>query len=59
VDWDDSDDPEWGLQWWKANTLQFPIMSRVSSGYLAIPVSEIDVERLFSSSRDLVDLWKY
>jgi hypothetical protein len=59
VNWDSKDDLEWILQWWKANTLEFPIISRIARDYLAIPLSEIDVERLFSSGRDLIGIQRH
>ena len=59
VDWDGSDKPNWVLQWWKSNSLLYPIMSRVARDYLAIQPSEVDCERLFSSSRDLLGLRRH
>ena len=59
VDWDGSDDPNWVLQQWKANSLQYRIMSRVARDYLPIPPAEVDCERLFSSGRDLLGLRRH
>ena len=59
VNWDGKDDSEWILQWWKVNTLEFPIMSRIARDYLAIPLLEIDVERLFSLGRDLIGIQRH
>jgi hAT family C-terminal dimerisation region len=60
VEWDGKkDDKNWVLKWWKANTLQYPIMSQVARDYLAISIAEVDVERLFSSGRDLIGLRRH
>jgi hypothetical protein len=59
IEWDGSDDPNWVLQWWKANSSLYPIMSRVARDYLPIPPAEVDCERLFSSSRDLLGLRRH
>jgi hypothetical protein len=37
----------------------FPIMSQVARDYLAVPPAEVDVERLFSTSRDLLGLRRH
>jgi hypothetical protein len=34
-------------------------MSQIARDYLAIPLSEIDVERLFSLGRDLIRLMRH
>ena len=59
VDWDFSDDPNWILKWWKANTDLYPLMSQVARDYLAIQAAEVNVERLFSESRDLIGLRRH
>jgi hypothetical protein len=59
VDRDGSEDPGWVLKWWAANTLQYPVMSRVARDYLAIPLSEVDVERVFSQGKDLVGICRH
>lgn len=56
VAWDGLEDPNWVLKWWKANSLQYPIMSQVARDYLPIPPAEVDCERLFSSGRDCLGL---
>ena len=37
----------------------FPIMSQVAQDYLAVPLAEVDVKRLFSTSRDLLGLLRH
>jgi hAT family C-terminal dimerisation region len=37
----------------------FPIMSQVVQDYLAVPLAEVDVERLFSIGRDLLGLQRH
>jgi hypothetical protein len=59
VDWDGGDDPHWILKWWKANTTIYPLMSQVARDYLAIQAAEVDVERLFSESRNLIGLRRH
>jgi hypothetical protein len=51
IDWDELDesnyDPDWVLKWWKANSFQYPLMAAAARALLAVPGSEVDVERLF------------
>jgi len=37
----------------------FPIMSQVARDYLAVPLAEVDVKRLFSIGRDLLGLRRH
>jgi hypothetical protein len=53
------DDLDWILNWWQSHEAEYPIMSQVARDYLAIPASEVDVERLFSISRDLIGLQRH
>ena len=53
------DDLNWVLNWWRSHEAEYPIMSQVARDYLAIPASEVDVERLFSSGRDLIGLRRH
>jgi len=48
------DDPDWNLQWWKANEFNYPDPARAARDLLAIPSAEVDVERLFSEGRDTI-----
>ena len=49
----------WVVQWWKANLLQYPIMSQVARDYLPILLAEVDCERVFSSGRDLLGIRRH
>ena len=44
-------DQDWTLQWWKANSINYPDPARAARDLLAIPSAEVDVERLFSEGR--------
>jgi hypothetical protein len=60
LEWDDNDignyNPEFVLKWWKANESQYPTMAKAARDLLAIPGSEVDVERLFCGGRDLLGI---
>jgi hypothetical protein len=55
----DNDDPEWVISWWRANAHYWLIMSQVARDYLPIPLSEVDVERVFRSRRDLLGIRRH
>ena len=42
------------LSWWKANELEYPILSKLAKRYLCVPATSLASERVFSSARDLV-----
>jgi hypothetical protein len=42
------------LNWWKLNQHQFPLLSQITSRYLAIPATSAPVERLFSKAGAVV-----
>ena len=44
------------LKWWKANTFEFPLMTRAARDYLSVPLTEVGVERVFSGARDVLGL---
>ena len=54
--WDGLEDSNWVLKRWKANSLQYPIISQVTRDYLPIPPAEVDREQLFGSGRDCLGL---
>lgn len=45
--------------WWYNNRTEYPVMSLVARDYLAIPGSEVDLERLFSSGSDMIGIRRY
>jgi len=45
--------------WWKANKLEFTCMAKVAQDHLAIPASEVDVERLFNGGRDILGIRRF
>jgi hypothetical protein len=63
LDWDEADvsnyDPDWVLKWWKANAFQYPLMATAARDLLAVPGSEVDVERLFCGGRDLLGIRRF
>jgi hypothetical protein len=52
-------DPNWLFNWWKVHKDEYPRMAAAARDYLAIPASEVSVERLFSAGRDLIGLRRY
>jgi hAT family C-terminal dimerisation region len=63
LEWDDKDEsnyrPEWLLEYWKANAFLFPLMALAARDILAVPGSEVDVERLFCGGKDLLGLRRH
>jgi hypothetical protein len=63
IAWDLSDEtnytPDWALKWWNANAFQYPTMAKAARALLAVPGSEVDVERLFSGGRDMLGIRRY
>ena len=43
------------LNWWKDNSLRFPVLSRMARDILAIPISTIASESAFSTSGRILD----
>ena len=54
-----SGDPTWLIKWWYTYYNDMPQMAAAARDYLAIPVSEVAVERLFSQARDLLAIRRY
>jgi hypothetical protein len=52
-------DPDWVLNWWKANAFDFPLMARAARDYLPVPSAEVGVERVFSGARDVLGLRRH
>ena len=53
------DQTQWILSWWNANKSQYNCMALAAREFLAIPASEVDCERLFSTARDLLAVRRY
>jgi hypothetical protein len=53
------DQIEWVLNYWGANQFEFPLMAQAAQRYLAIPRSEVDVERLFNVGRDVLGIRRH
>jgi hypothetical protein len=47
------------LNYWGANQYEFPLIAQAARRYLAIPGSEVDVERLFNVGRDVLGIRRY
>lgn len=55
VDASDREDQDWLCDWWRVHKKEYPRMAAAARDYLAIPASEVSVERLFKG-RDHVDI---
>ena len=55
----DTSDPRWLCNWWRLYRDEFPQMAEAARDYLAIPASEVAVERLFNIGRDILGLRRY
>jgi hypothetical protein len=53
------DKDNWLLSWWNSHQDEYPCMAQIARDFLAIPGSEVSVERLFSGGRDLLGLRRY
>jgi hypothetical protein len=47
---------EWVLNWWKVYKQEYPLMFQVIYNYLPIPGAEVDIERLFNITREILGL---
>ena len=50
---------DWLLDWWYRHRHEFPQMATAARDFLAIPASEVAVERLFSRGRDLLGIRRH
>jgi hypothetical protein len=50
---------QWLLSWRRSHTDEFPHIAAAERYYLAIPASEVAVERLFNKGRDLLGLRRH
>ncbi len=55
----DSENPNWLFNWWDIHKNEYPRMAAAARDYLAIPASEVTVERLFSTGRDIISLRRF
>ncbi|GJS86476.1 zinc finger BED domain-containing protein RICESLEEPER 2 [Tanacetum coccineum] len=46
------------LLWWKVNSLRFPILSLMARDLLAVPISTVASESVFSTSGRVLDLYR-
>ncbi|XP_031259941.1 zinc finger BED domain-containing protein RICESLEEPER 2-like [Pistacia vera] len=46
------------LQWWKANSTNFPILSRMAREILAIPITTVASESAFSAGSRVIDSYR-
>ena len=47
------------MNWWKANKYEFPSIAQAIRDYLAIPVLEVNVKRLFNIRRDILGVRRF
>jgi len=52
-------DLNWLFKWWNQHKETYPQMTKAARDYLAIPASEVSVERLFSSGRDMIGVRQF
>jgi hypothetical protein len=55
----DTKHPNWLCNWWRIHKDEYPRMAAAARDYLAIPSSEVGVERSFSSGRDLIGVRRH
>jgi hypothetical protein len=49
----------WLCNWWKMHKGEYPRMAAAARDYLAIPASEVAVERVFSTARDVLGIRRH
>ncbi|KAI1828929.1 hypothetical protein CBS147337_10262 [Penicillium roqueforti] len=55
----DMEDQNWLCDWWKVHKKEYPRMAAAARDYLAIPASEVSVERLFNKGRDVLGVRRF
>ncbi|KAJ5894613.1 hypothetical protein N7495_006304 [Penicillium taxi] len=58
-DRDSLSNPAWLCDWWGAHKHDFPRLAAAARDYLAIPASEVSVERLFNRGRDVLAIRRH
>jgi hypothetical protein len=53
------DQTQWILNYWNTNKYEYPSMFQAVRDYLPIPGSEVDVERLFNTGRDMLGIRRF
>jgi hypothetical protein len=59
VNINDMKDPNWLCNWWQINKDEYPRMAAAARDYLAIPASEVPVERIFNIGRDILGIRRH
>ena len=55
----DTTDTNWLCNWWRVHKDELPQMAAAARDFLAIPASEVAVERLFNKGRDLLGIRRH
>jgi hypothetical protein len=59
VNINDMKDPNWLCNWWRINKGEYPRMAAAARDYLAIPASEVPVDRLSNAGRDILGIRRH
>ena len=43
------------LEWWKVNSMSYPILSQMACGILVIPITTVASEAIFSAGTRVID----
>jgi hypothetical protein len=49
----------WLFEWWNTHQGEYPQMACTARDFLPLPASEAVCERLFSTGRDMLGLWRH
>jgi len=50
---------KWNLNWWDTNQREFPLIAAAARDYLVIPLSKVDIKRLFNVGRDILGIRRF
>jgi hypothetical protein len=53
------DQSQWILDYWNSCKYEYPLMFQAVRDYIPIPGSEVDIERLFNTRRDMLGLRRF